>query len=444
LAAKSLLRVGGNGRYEIHELLRQYAAQHLAGQEGKLEATAVRHATFYLDLLAQQGDGESAEQRQTILAELPNVRAAWDWAARQQEEALLVRAAKPLHGFYSIQSWFQEGLEAFQFALTQLTAHPAGRALVLCDLLSRKARLHIHVGQLAAARQALNEAQTYLPQVTDSERHATILGYLAITYFYAGDFAQASQLASESLRLAELAGDLGGIGFAHNFIGSCYKASGDYMLAGDHFHQSVAAYRRLNDELGAAMTLNNLGNLAQAMGDFAGAQAYYLECSRMFKALDHQHGAATTLSNAGRLALKQGDYEQARQLLTESLFLKRQQQDERGTAVALVGLGGVSLATGDLAQAGEELEEALALAQHSGDLKLTLEALSALAALAARNGRPEVAGQLVAFILAHKATAQEVRDAANELRDVLPPAMLAVGKGLDLATAVALGLTARR
>ncbi|MBK8987729.1 MAG: tetratricopeptide repeat protein [Chloroflexi bacterium] len=348
LAAKSLLRQGGNGRYDIHELLRQYATQHLAGQEGELEATAVRHATFYLDLLAQQGDGESAEQRQTILAELPNVRTAWDWAARQQEEALLLRAAKPLHGFYSIQSWFQEGLEAFQFALMHLSTHPEGRALVLCDLLSRKARLHIHVGQLAAARYALDEAQTYLPQVTDSERHSTILGYLAITYFYAGDFAQASQLAAESLRLAELADDLGGIGFAHNLIGTCYKASGEYDLAESHFQHSAAAYRRLEDDLGLAMTLNNLGNLAQARGDFAGAQANYLACSRLFKALDHQHGAATTLSNAGRLALKQGDYEQARQLLAESLTLKRQQQDERGTAVALVGLGNVSLTTDTL------------------------------------------------------------------------------------------------
>lgn len=440
LAAKSLLRTGENGRYDIHELLRQYAAQHLAPLDDEPAQTAVCHAAYYLELLAQQGDGEAPDQRQAILTDLPNIRAAWDWAVRQQKEDLLLRAAKPLHGFYSIQSWFQEGIEAFQFALAHLIGQPEGRALVLCDLLSRQARLHIHVGQLAAARHALDQAQVYLPQVADSERHSTTLGYLAITYFYAGDFAQARQLAADSLRLAESVGDLGGIGFAHNFIGSCYKASGDYPLAGDHFHQSVAAYRRLNDELGAAMTLNNLGNLAQAMGDFAAAQAYYLECSRLFKALDHQHGAATTLANAGRLALKQGDYASARQLLAESLLFKRQQQDERGTAVALVGLGGVSLAVGDLAQAEAELTEALALAQRSGDMKLTLEVLNGLAALAVGRGRPEVAGQLVAFILGHKATAQEVRDAANKLRDALPPAALVVEKGLELATAVALAL----
>jgi DNA-binding SARP family transcriptional activator/predicted ATPase/Tfp pilus assembly protein PilF len=442
LAAKSLLRQGGNGRYDIHELLRQYAAQHLARLADEPTQTAVRHAAYFLELLARQGEGEAPDQRQAILADLPNIRAAWDWAARQPDEAALLRAAKPLHGFYSVQSWFQEGIEAFQFALAHLTGAPEGRALVLCDLLSRQARLRIHVGQLTAARQALDEALTYLPQVDDPERHAAILGYVAITHFYAGDFDRAAEIAGDSLRWAEVAGDAPGVAFAHNFLGSCAKAQGDYALARDRFSRAVAAYRALGDDLGAAMVLNNLGNVAQAMGDFATAQQFYLECSGLFKALDHRHGAATTLANAGRLALKQGDTTQARQLLAESLGFKRQQQDDRGTAVALVGLGGVSLATGDLGQASAELAEALTLAQRSGDVKLTLEALNALAALAARRGRPEMAAQLLAFILHNKATAQEVRDAANkllvEVTAVLAPAVLAAENGLDLETAVAL------
>ncbi|MBK8987730.1 MAG: hypothetical protein IPM39_16925 [Chloroflexi bacterium] len=86
--------------------------------------------------------------------------------------------------------------------------------------------------------------------------------------------------------------------------------------------------------------------------------------------------------------------------------------------------------------------EALALAQRSGDMKLTLEALSALAALAFRRGRPDVAGQLLIFILGHKATAQEVRDAANELLSHLPPTGLTMRKEIDLATAVALATSA--
>ncbi|MCA9875377.1 MAG: tetratricopeptide repeat protein [Anaerolineales bacterium] len=451
LVTQSLLRAEGNGRFAIHELLRQYAARHLTDFPAEPAQTAVRHAAYYIDFLVSQGDGSETGQRQAILAELPNIRLAWEGIARQQQESALLRAAKPLHGFYSAQSWFQEGIEAFQFALNQFTVDPAPsaeRAETICDLLNRKARLHIHIGQLAAARQALADAMTSLPLVQDPERHAATLGYVAITHFYAGDFHRAAELAAESLRLAEASGNAEGMAFANNFLGSCHKALGDYDQAGTYFRRSAAIYRQQQDQLGEAMTLNNLGNLAQATGDFATAQAYYLECSALFKAINHTHGAATTLANAGRLALKQNDYTQARQLLLESLALKRAQNDERGTAVALVGLGGVSVAAGELAQAAAELNEALALARQCGDLKLTLEALNVQAALKARCGQPDQARQLLAYILGNKATAQEVRDAAEgllaEVTAVLSPAAAAeaaaAGAKLNLETAVALAV----
>jgi len=438
LAGKSLLREEGNGRYTIHELLRQYAAHQLAGLPGEPAQTAARHAHYYLDLLVTHGDSTATESRQAILADLPNARIAWEWAARQQEETSLLAAAKSLHGFYSAQSWFQEGIETFQFALNQFAANPESastQAEIRCDLLSRKARLHIHIGQLPAARQALAEAVGYLPLVKDPERQSATLGYVAITHFYAGEFSRAADLAAEALRLAEQADNREGAAFAHNMLGSCGKALGDYALAGEHFTQAMKAYRQLHDELGEAMALNNLGNLAQASGDFVLARAHYLACIQLFKALNHTHGAATTLANAGRLALKQGQLAEARQLLLESLALKREQQDDRGTAVALVGLGGVSLAQGQTAQAHEEIREATALAHRCGDMKLTLETLNAFAALAAQTGQPELARQLLAFILCHKATAQEVRDAAEKLLPQVVPALSATAE----KTAVAAG-----
>ncbi|MCZ7666642.1 MAG: tetratricopeptide repeat protein [Chloroflexi bacterium] len=144
-------------------------------------------------------------------------------------------------------------------------------AQALCDLWGRKARLHIHIGQLPAARSALDEAVALLPLVEDPERHAVILSYIAITIFYAGDFDRAAEMMTTALRLAEETGDEKGIAFAHGFLGSCAKALGDYVTAENQFKQSIRHYRQIDDELGAAMSLNNLGNVAQARGDFAGS-----------------------------------------------------------------------------------------------------------------------------------------------------------------------------
>lgn len=415
----SLLRQE-NGRFTIHELLRQYAARQLA-LSGAETAIHQAHARFFLEYLAAQGSGEETAQRQAIRAELPNIRAAWQWAAVHDETALL-KAAVTLHNFYSAASWFYEGIAAFEYALEQLArAAAAGataeQAQARADLLSRKARMHIHIGQLPAARQALDAAMDALQPVDDPLRLSTIMGYVAITTFYAGEFVRAAEWAQESLALAERSGDQDGMAFALNFLGSCYKSLGDYAAAADYFTRSVAVYEQMGDDLGKAMTINNLGNLAQAQGDYAAAQRYYLTCSRLFQAHDHLHGAATTLANAGQLAHKLGDLAQATALLEESLQLKRAQQDERGTAVALIGLADVALAAGDGAAARAYLQEGIALAQQAGDVKLTLEGVALWGALLHQGGAdPARAARLLAFVWQHPALTQEVRTQVEPLR----------------------------
>ncbi|HNT74579.1 MAG TPA: BTAD domain-containing putative transcriptional regulator, partial [Anaerolineae bacterium] len=345
LADRSLIQRGPDGRYALHTLLRQYAAEKLGAAPEEQEAANQRHAAFYLEFLAGQGSGEEPAQRAAIRADLANIRAAWQWIIEKRDLTALERAAAALHNFYSAQSWFQEGIDVFQLALDQIAAQPAAtaeQASLLCDLLGRQARMCSHIGQVETARAILEKARSYLPYVESAARRSAILGYLAITTYYAGDYGRAAGLAEESLRLSEEADDQDGIAFALNFLGSCAKAQGEYALARRYFEQAVGVSRQLQDGIGTAMALNNLGNLAQVTHDYDIARRYYRECSDLFKANDHLHGAATALANAGQLALKQQAYADARQLLTESLALKQQINDRRGMAVALVSLGELS------------------------------------------------------------------------------------------------------
>ena len=418
LVEKSLLRRMAD-RYDLHPILRQYAAEKLAVTSADEQTTRQNHAAYYLDYLIGQGRGEEAEQQRTIQVDLPDIRAAWGWTANQQNYADLLRAAEPLHNFYSVSSKFREGTEAFQDALAQLDGAADNPLLAQTrgDLLGRKARMHIHIGQLETAVRDLDEAISLLRQVDDAARLSTVLGYAAINAFYAGEFERVAALTQESLHLAEAVGDEDGVAFAYNMLGSSAKARGIYAQAIHYFEQAAATYHHLNDQLGEAMALNNLGNVAQAMGDFASAQTYYLTCSRLFLAHNHLHGAATTLANAGRLATRQGELAQAQALLAESLSLKREMGDERGTAVALAGLGDVFLGTGDSTAAQNHLREALALAHKSGDVKLVLEILAAFGVLAQQQQLTDSAALLLAFVTEHKATSQEVRERITKVRE---------------------------
>jgi DNA-binding SARP family transcriptional activator/predicted ATPase len=418
LADHSLLR-HDEGRHALHPLLRQWLAEQLAATGAQATISAA-HADWFFRFLAAQGDGESPEARAAIGVELPNIRAAWQHAIAGRDGERLRVAGRTLHSFFSSASRFQEGIALLQEAL-----QPADDGSVWlpprlhADLLGRIGRMQSQIGRLQAAHTTLQQGLALLEGQDDPLQESILLGYVAITTFHAGDFEQAAALIRQSLHLSQRLEDEEGISFALNFLGTCLKALGRYDEATEVFTQALDLTVRMGDDLARAMLLNNLGNLAQAQGDFAAAQRHYLACSELFRVLDHQHGVATTLSNAGRLATQQGDPARGRALLEESLALKRQMQDQRGMAVALIGLANASAGLREEARAQAELAEALPLAHQAGDVKLVLEGIAVGAALAAQRGSQESARQLVRFVLAHQATAREVRDAVTALQNGL-------------------------
>jgi predicted ATPase len=103
LVNKSLLRCASDGRYEMHELLRQFAAEKLEGRgwsTGGAQATAdemhKRHGEYYLKLVdrwAADLDGERSHlARLAIQHDLDNIRQAWQWAIVYARSDLVEKA----------------------------------------------------------------------------------------------------------------------------------------------------------------------------------------------------------------------------------------------------------------------------------------------------------------------------------------------------------------
>lgn len=433
LADKSLLQRQPNGRFQVHPILHQYAMEKLAEDRELATAVARRHTHYYLGCIEQQNNGESVTERAVIGQELPNIQAVWERVARQQDYVALGRVIPVLNGFYNAQSWFQEGIDTFKFALSQIGSLSNIEALspiqiqTRCDLWARKARMHIYIGQLQEAEADLAQAMMYVNHVDDPDLRSMVLSYLSMTQFYAGKYAQAIESLEEGLQLALQADSLEGMSFAYNFLGSCYKAQGEYQKSRLNFEYALDAYRQAEDEIGEGIALHNLGNLAQAMREYEAAQAYYQACTAVFKAIDYTQGTASTLSNAGRLALQMENYPEAEKLLAEALLLKEQINDERGMAVALVGLGAVTTVTGELAQARGHLAQALTLAQKTGDVRLMIEAVVITAVYAKNSEQFQTSADLVTYVLRHPAAVEEVRQQAEKLMYEL---------GEDVATAV--------
>lgn len=131
LVAKSLVRRTGDGRYDLHPLVRQFGLERLSADlEGKARV-ADRHAEFYLALLHEREAAlKSAAQQQTIAElteEIDNVRAAWEWAVTRKQFALLAPALRCFGLLHDIRGWSRQGIEHVEPLLSALGAAPATR-----------------------------------------------------------------------------------------------------------------------------------------------------------------------------------------------------------------------------------------------------------------------------------------------------------------------------
>lgn len=95
LAEKSLLRRNASGRYEIHELLRQYAEERLQQRPEEHERIRDEHCRYYALLMSGHKQALQSEDVSVALralnAERENVRAAWNWAVEHRRGAELDR-----------------------------------------------------------------------------------------------------------------------------------------------------------------------------------------------------------------------------------------------------------------------------------------------------------------------------------------------------------------
>jgi predicted ATPase/transcriptional regulator with XRE-family HTH domain len=138
LIDKALLWRLPNGRYEVHELLRQFAAEQLAGasaiKEDGQKGAQQQHSRYYLNLLDEQEQLLQGPQQRAALdairADFENMSVAWRWAVQEREFALLAPAIHALFLYCEVRGSVCDGVILYAGALAALTAE-FGAALVV-------------------------------------------------------------------------------------------------------------------------------------------------------------------------------------------------------------------------------------------------------------------------------------------------------------------------
>ncbi|MGE5642656.1 MAG: ATP-binding protein, partial [Byssovorax cruenta] len=126
LITKSLIRRSNAGRYDLHELIRQFAASSLAKNPKEMRTAQARHGSYYLSFLEEQGLRLQSHQQKEAVAELTadmdNIRAAWDWSIANHEFIRLYQVSARLMQLFEVGNWFKEAEVTFRKTVEALQA----------------------------------------------------------------------------------------------------------------------------------------------------------------------------------------------------------------------------------------------------------------------------------------------------------------------------------
>jgi predicted ATPase/DNA-binding SARP family transcriptional activator len=481
LIHKSLLRCDATGRYQIHQLLRQFAAEKLAKLFPHTDTIFHRHAAYYAAFLQQREDalkgGRQREALEEIAAEIDNVRHAWQWAVSQVKNgpnetwalAVLEQAAESLCLFYTTRDRYQEGKEAFSQAVSALDSDLASgqRELLLGRLLAyqgkcceftersdkapplfersleifqrlgarREAALSLHGlgymahirGEYEQAERCFQDSMAIYSKMEDAWGIANVLNNLCLVERRRGAFLQAKQHAQEALAIRREIGDKVGAASALSGLGLVQCDLGEYAEAKNVLLEALGLFRQFDRKVGIADTLTSLCQATFRLGETEAAQQFGQQSLQVYQEIGDHWGVAIAFNNLGRMAAETGDYVQAKRLYQEGVALYQQIGIKAGWANTLGNLGEACYELGDYAGARRYVLQALQIAQEIGANPTILKNLVCLATLWAQEGKTAQGLELLAFATHQSAIAQEIKKQA-----LLLSAELAAGLPADV------------
>jgi predicted ATPase/DNA-binding SARP family transcriptional activator len=404
LADKSLLRFSrSKGRYEMHELLRQYGCDRLAADPVQEHATRDRHSSHYCRALGRWGDamnhGKYQEAEFDLEADWANLRMSWRRACKNAD---VVRLDLALDGMLwliiaRLTPW-QEAERLFQHVIDGLEAQPEPRSAdskrVLAKALLFRCEINYYTQELELRRSGIREgtvlltdpalaasdtraeraqlhvvlAQESVPdweqvrwhfqQSLDLQRELKHRGYMAFrtlnvawTYSAQGNYDQVRRLGKEALSLLVPAGNRVGELRAHYLLRMHALLARNLPEVERHCRDLITRAVEYGREIYHSNGLAGLGLAMVLQGKYDQAEVVLKECRQMAQ----QHGSLDEACGAMQLLAEtawfRGDVDQAERRWNELLTLARDARLRDYEHAALNGLSVIACTRRDFDRA---------------------------------------------------------------------------------------------
>ena len=374
LVNKSWLQLETSGRYHFYDPLRGYIEE-IARQDQEWELTCDDHSRYFCNLAATEGQRlftfDSQKAAAIFRTEMDNLRAAWNWAVRQERWSLIEQAVDGLCSYFNRYSRYEEaaGLCAAAIAALSENAIENGGCL-LAHLLVWQATFS---GDPAESSRLLARAQGLL----EAGQAQSQPSYLAVKAHYLKETAQllswrdrprAQQLYQESLALYQTMEEEASIADVMTNLGWLSWSFLDLEASQNWFEASLKILERTGDRFLAAKSLNMLGLIVRNQGRYREAERRQREALALFAAVGSHLGMAEILYVLPYILLVNGQVDQAETFARQSLA-EYERMGYQGPYLAkpYVGITTTLLVEGEYQQARAAALQGLTIAEMYGN-----------------------------------------------------------------------------
>ncbi len=434
LVSKSLLHRTKSGRYEMHEIIHQFASQHLQENDEECRQTQIQYCQYFAELLAIRGASLKGSDRSAIVSELVadigNLRQTWHWSSANKNFREISQAADTMFWLYESRSNCREGVPLFGEAVNSFQqplkapddSTDWSRQLALGQALGYQGFFLFRQGRHPEGRAALKSSFNILEKIaqSDSDEVRTAFSntsaFLGTVTSVMGDFVDGERMLHEGLNMKAGLNDPWGSAFCLRQIGLSAHYQGDYATAYKSLEQSLAISRQIGNEWSISASLNQLGIVAHSQQKYDQAQHYLSDGLELSRALEDRASIAFALDGLGLVSTAQGRYTEAQTLLDESVALWTEIGEQGSLAQTLNHQGDTWLMIGDMPAARKCFSDALGVASQAQITPVLLDSLIGEAELQIREGRLESALEILTVVGKSFSGSQLARDRTERLR----------------------------
>jgi len=441
LQNKSLLRRNPDtGRYELHELVRQYAFEKLTANPEQHGAAMTAHAEFYTTFLVKRGDvymnpGQELKILSEIEAERDNIRTTWTYAITCNRLDMLAQSMGIVAMFFEAKGLAEEGSSVFHeiaggmaespnpdpalIARAHLYAgqmevflgdyahatHDATDALEIFTPLNLKmdiGKAHNILAYIAMNQGRYEEARTHIEQsvraIADSgEKYATHLinrgeATLAYIMFLQGDYHNSEVLYRQLIERGEQSRLSPYVGaYQYNNLGEVLHAQGRDDEALPLIQKALDAFTEVKNLRWQAVSLVNLGLIEHSASHFPAAESHFRRALKLYKEIGDRRGIGEALNRLGGTVYWYGKYDEAIELHHKAYELFSELGNPKGAADALVLCSMAENALGRFEESKEHLDAAFEIRGRLGNMSDIADVQQMLAVNAMYRGDHDVA-----------------------------------------------------